>query len=72
VAIALDRTTERVERNAEVVRQNYSLKASGRRLRELYQNVLDSPRRQPYGLECGSTILEAFLSLTRLNPVRIE
>ena len=58
--------------NAAAVRRSYGVKAAGTRLRELYQKVLDSPRAERYRLPNGPTILDAFLALNGLYPVRVE
>jgi hypothetical protein len=65
-------TADLVQRNATAVRRAYSLESSGQRLRGLYQQVLASPRRTPQVLEHGSAVLDAFLGLARLHPIRIE
>ena len=67
-----DRTGS-VEKNAEVIRRNYSLKVSGRRLHNLYRQVLGSPRNQsPVAPDMGAHILDSFLDLSRLQPIRLE
>ncbi len=58
--------------NALAVRDNYSLESSGMRLRTLYQTVLGSSRGARHKLTCGASILDAFLSLQRFNPIRID
>ncbi|MGM0489084.1 MAG: hypothetical protein ACQESR_20275 [Planctomycetota bacterium] len=67
-----DASDDRISRNAQVVRDHYSLEPSGARLHELYRTVLDSPRGEQYELPEGSSMLDAFLSLRRFNPVRIH
>lgn len=59
-------------RNAEAVRLNYNLQASGARLDQLYRRVSESPRGEHHGLPRTSAILDAFLSLQRFQPIRIE
>lgn len=59
--------------NAQAVRANFSTKAAGRRLRQLYDAVLASPKDESLTpLDNGQQILSAFLGLRRLQPVRIE
>jgi glycosyltransferase involved in cell wall biosynthesis len=60
------------EKNAAVVRSEYSLEVSGRRLSQIYHAVMASSRQGPLGaLTGGERILDAFLSLPRFRPVRI-
>lgn len=62
-----------IKQNAEIVRQTYSLEAGGRRLRDLYQTVLASPISSHLGaLPSGQSILNAFLDIQRLHPMRWE
>ncbi len=71
-ALQPERTVAVVEENAAVVRRVYSLETCGRRLRELYRAVADSPRaaaRQPFD---AARILDEFLSLSRFQPIRVE
>jgi hypothetical protein len=63
---------QRVERNAFAVRQSFSLESTGRRLRQLYQQILASPRGDITPLDRGSEILHAFLGLSRVHPIRID
>lgn len=63
---------QRVERNAFAVRQSFSLESTGRRLRQLYQQILASPRGDITHLDRGSEILHAFLGLSRVHPIRID
>ncbi|MFW6170470.1 MAG: hypothetical protein ACODAD_08270 [Planctomycetota bacterium] len=65
-------SADRISRNAQLVRDQYSLEPSGVRLQALYRTVLNSPRGHQYELSRGSLILETFLSLQRFNPVRID
>lgn len=59
--------------NAESVRREYSPEAVGNRLVSIYQKVLADSTGQPTTpAPAGESILEAFLRLDRLNPVRIE
>jgi hypothetical protein len=64
---------ELVTHNAGAVRENFSLESAGRRLRQLYRTVFSSPktdRLEPP--KEGMNVLRAFLSLSRLQPLRIE
>ncbi len=74
VRLVLDRPLgewqERVEQNRRVVEQNYSLEASGRRLLQLYQQVLASERSEVRPLERPESILRSFLSFRRFRPIR--
>jgi len=59
--------------NARAVRENFSLESAGRRLHRLYRTVSASPktdRLEPP--KEGMNVLRAFLSLSRLQPLRIE
>jgi hypothetical protein len=58
--------------NAAVVRAHYGLQSAGLRLRDLYRTVLDSPRGREAELPRGDSILDAFLSLSRFHPIRVE
>jgi hypothetical protein len=64
---------ELVTRNATAVCKHFSLESAGQRLRELYRTVSASPkddRLEPP--KAGMNVLRAFLSLSRLQPLRIE
>ena len=62
-----------VEPNADVVRDNYSLLSSGGRLHQIYQAVWNSPTQvEVSGLPQGKMILDSFLDLRRLHPIRLE
>lgn len=63
---------DRVRANAAVVRQHYSLVESGRRLRDLYNQVWESPRQSAPPLDAGSAILDSFLGLPRFHPIRFD
>jgi hypothetical protein len=73
-ATAVQRSSEAdadlIEHNAGVVRSGYSLAACGRRLHDLYAAVAGSPRGRLEGLSHGDTILDTFLGLERLQPLR--
>jgi glycosyltransferase involved in cell wall biosynthesis len=63
----------RVSANASVVRDVFSLRASGQRLLQLYASSVASPRTDQLGPPAsGRAILDAFLSLSRLQPLRVE
>lgn len=74
VLLSVDRDARRaqVAHNAQVVRQRFSLEASGRRLRQAYAAVEESPPGGSQELEGSATLLDAFLHLTRFHPIRIE
>ncbi len=64
---------ELVSSNAAAVRENFSLESAGRRLDRIYRTLSASPkidRLEPP--EEGLNMLQAFLSLPRLQPLRIE
>lgn len=62
-----------VAQNADVVRRVYSLPAAGRRLRRLYETVMASPvGAAPAALPAAGHILNAFLNVARLHPIRFE
>ncbi len=67
-----DDALDRVERNASAVRRSFSLESSGQRLRQVYRQILVSPREELTHLEHGSKILDSFLGLSRLYPLRID
>lgn len=58
--------------NAAIVRSAYSLFACGQRLADLYGRVAASGHTAPHAPERGGAVLEAFLDLPRLCPIRIE
>ncbi len=62
-----------VEGNAQRVREKYSPEAVGGLLADVYQAVMqDPPCEQVEHAEGGGSILDSFLRLERLCPVRIE
>jgi hypothetical protein len=64
---------EDVHHNAEVVRSCYGLQGSGRRLCELYAQVLSRGTAGPVtALPEAGSILRNFLDLARFHPVRVE
>jgi glycosyltransferase involved in cell wall biosynthesis len=65
---------ELVQRNQSVVRQSYSLEATGRRLIELYGALLadNSQDKEIESLPHGDLILKSFLDVSRLQPIRLE
>jgi glycosyltransferase involved in cell wall biosynthesis len=59
--------------NADVVRKIYSLEASGKRLKQLYDCVMESDvETDVQTLAHPDRILNTFLDVTRLYPVRFE
>jgi hypothetical protein len=74
VAIEIDEElqAETIARNAEHVRQRYSLKAAGGQLVKIYQAILagetgDNRAALPH----GQAILQSFLDVRRLHPIRL-
>ncbi len=64
---------EMIERNAATVRREFSLEATGNRLRRIYRTVLESPvtgAAEPPA--SGAAVLGSLLQLSRLQPIRIE
>lgn len=62
-----------IEANAACVRKHYSPAAVGGRLADLYDAVMsDGPPGQTAPPSTGGAILNAFLRIDRLHPVRIE
>jgi hypothetical protein len=72
LACERDGERSRIAGNARAVRRNYGLVGAGRRLREVYQRVYCSLPHELEALESSTTILDAFLSLTRFHPLRID
>lgn len=72
--LEVDRRTQcaQISHNAQVVRRQFSLAASGLRLREAYAAVMGSPPTSSQELEGNQTLLEAFLNLARFHPIRTE
>jgi hypothetical protein len=69
---ATELARQRVEDNAAVVRGSFSLASTGRRLRQLYQQILASPHGDIEHLDSGFQILHSFLGLPRVHPIRID
>ena len=62
-----------VANNAEAVRENYSLRAAGRRLHAIYSTVCASRREDRLAPpRHGHRVLASFLDVTRLQPLRTE
>jgi hypothetical protein len=60
-------------RNAEVVRDRFSLRSSGRHLLNVYRRVFASPRGEQISAPAtAENILADFLSLARFHPIRTE
>ena len=73
LTMAQDDMAATVENNAGVIRKHFSLGVSGQRLHNLYRQVLASPRNEaPEAPERGFHILDSFLDLSRLQPIRLE
>ncbi len=59
--------------NEAAVRSGFSLGASARDIQRVYQALLDTPADQPVAaMPSPENILNAFLDITRLAPVRVE
>ncbi len=72
-AFDVDSAEPLIARNAEAVRQTYSLEASGRRLLRLYEHVAASPvGAELQDLPAADQILGAYLDVSRLYPIRFE
>ena len=72
-ALQFEAGTETIEANASIVRYVYSLAECGLRLRNLYQKVMSSaPAAELQPPPAGSEILNSFLDVQRLCPIRFE
>jgi glycosyltransferase involved in cell wall biosynthesis len=59
--------------NREVIEQNYSLAVIGKRYRQICEEVLKSPVNElTFDARYGQLILEQFVRLDRLFPIRLE
>lgn len=68
-----DRWNPQITSNAAAVQNGFSLNASARDLERVYQTLLASPTDQPVtALPQPENILNAFLDVNRLCPVRVE
>ena len=68
-----DTTAEMIEKYAGIVREKFSVQSAGRQLRQVYQRVGHSPgggNVEP--LPRGQAILNSFLNIRRLHPIRLE
>jgi glycosyltransferase involved in cell wall biosynthesis len=68
-----DTTAEMIEKYADIVREKFSVQSAGRQLRQVYQRVGHSPgggNVEP--LPRGQAILNSFLNIRRLHPIRLE
>ena len=64
---------ETVQRNARIVREQYSREVCGRRLLKIYRNVAASRRSKTLqAAKFVERILDSFLGLSRFHPIRIE
>ena len=62
-----------IEEQAEVVRRHYSLQAVGKRLAQIYRSlIISAPGGETEPLPHGEAILNTFLQLRRLHPIRLE
>jgi len=65
--------SEQVGQNAAIVSEQYSLAACGKRLADVYKNVMDAePSDAIEPPAHGETILQTLLHPSRLNPIRVE
>ncbi|MCG8450083.1 MAG: hypothetical protein MI725_10965, partial [Pirellulales bacterium] len=68
-----DDAADLIAANAEVVRNNFSLAKLGERLSQVYAAVWNSPSGTDVSLPSqGQAVLETFLQMDRLHPVRVE
>ncbi|MCH2118622.1 MAG: hypothetical protein MK161_13075 [Pirellulales bacterium] len=68
-----DRTAGMIDRYASVVRNQFSVDSAGKQLKQVYERVYDSPGSgniEP--LPQGQAILNSFLNIRRLHPIRLE
>ncbi len=71
--IGPDTTAEMIGKYAGVVREKFSVDSAGKQLKQVYQRVCDSPgggNVEP--LPRGQAILNSFLNIQRLHPIRLE
>lgn len=61
-----------IEKNAAVIRSQFSLGQCGQQLAVLYRRALDSERGAITGPSGGTSVLDAFLSFSRFHPLRVE
>ena len=61
-----------IDRNADAVREHWSLEASSKRLEGVYRSVMSSGCSETVGVvESPERVLEQFLSIDRLYPLRV-
>jgi hypothetical protein len=61
----------RIERNARAVQENFSMHAYGKKLIEIYQNLINAPApEEKVDFAQGRNLLKQFLSPSRLNLLR--
>jgi len=67
------RVREILASNAEAIRQHYSPKTAATQLTAVYRSVAASPQAGEMApLSTGNSILQYFLNLQRLHPIRLE
>jgi hypothetical protein len=60
-----------IARNKQVIEKTYAIEPSGHRLLAIFQALLTAERSQPVSsLAHGQEILDSFLDLTRVRPIR--
>lgn len=65
--------SDEISHNASVIRENYSLEVFGKRLRQLYENILAGlSDGEVAGPASGEKILDTFLDVRRFRPLRTE
>ncbi len=61
-----------ISTNAAAVRNGYSVEIAGKRLRTIYNAVLTSGASSIEAPKAGHRLLDSFLELSRLHPIRLE
>ncbi len=70
-AVRVDTASDVIQQNADAIRREFSLEPSGRRLVDLYEQVISSPRDEsPEPLPNAGRILDQFLSIDRFRLIR--
>ncbi|QGJ70816.1 Glycosyl transferase group 1 [Planctomycetales bacterium 10988] len=72
-SLAQMKPTALIEANKQVVQSHYSMQASGERLLTIYQKVMSSKKSTHFEeTDAGKDLLNCFLSIEALYPVRLE
>jgi len=62
---------ETIARNKQVIENTYAIEPSGRRLLDIFRALLTADRSEPVSsLTHGTGILDSFLAMTRVRPIR--